>query len=69
MSQKTTITCTKCGKQTLKTISDDPFLSFTIEKTNIYMSSLGQSLRFPYTLDLCRECFINFEEWLKEEKK
>jgi len=68
MSQRVTLTCTKCGRQTIKSISDDPFLSFTIEKSNTYTSTLGQSLRFPYTLDLCRECFFEFEEWLVEDK-
>jgi hypothetical protein len=68
MSQRVTLTCTKCGKQTPNTITDDAYLSFTIERTNAYTSSLGQSFKFPYTLDLCRECFIEFEGWLVEKK-
>ena len=68
MSQKVILTCDKCGKEAVKTINDDPFLSFKIEKTNTYTSTLGQSFRFPSTIDICRDCFIEFEGWLVEGK-
>jgi len=68
MSQKVILTCDKCGKEAVKTINDDPFLSFKIEKINTYPSILGQSFRFPSTIDICRECFTKFNEWLKESK-
>ena len=68
MSQRVILTCDKCGKEAVKTINDDPFLSFKIEKTNTYMSGLGYAFSFPKTVDICRECFTKFNEWLKEDK-
>jgi len=68
MSQRLTITCDRCGKQTITEVSDDPFILLEIKKTNTYMSGLGYTFNFPKTVDICRDCYIDFNDWLKEKK-